>query len=114
MIIKTQNWQSGLSTAAATDGIRALVRDDEAVAHIRVHFKEQLNQRGLLISDALHVLKYGFVYDKPEQSTQPGFWKYKMQSTSPNSGKRKLEIVVIPDFNQCGYKLITIYWVDGQ
>ena len=114
MTIKKKNWQSGLSPADATDGIRALVRDDEADAHIRVHFKKQLNERELLITDALHVLKHGFVYDQPEQSTQPGFWKYKMQGTSPNSGKRKLEIIIIPDFDQCGYKLITIYWADGQ
>lgn len=70
-------------------------------------------ERGLITSDLLFVLKNGFVYEPPEEeSTVKGFYKYKVESQSPNSGSRTLRVIVVPDPKSCQIKLITIMWRD--
>lgn len=106
--------QNGLSPPDATDKIRALACDDLANLYQAEHFIERLCERDLIMADARHVLKHGFVYDQPEEATQPNLWKYKIEGKSPNSGNRQIGVVVIPDFQGRSYKLVTIYWVDER
>ncbi len=69
-------------------------------------------ERDLVTGDVLHVLKHGFVYDDPEPSTQDGFFKYKMECRTPNSGGRVVRIVVIPSTGNA-VKLVTVMWKDN-
>ena len=43
--------------------------------------------RDLLVGDLMHLLKRGFVYAEPEAATR-GYWKYKVEGTTPNSDGR--------------------------
>ncbi len=70
-------------------------------------------ERGLLMGDMLHILKYGFVYDEAVESTQAGLFKYSMESTSPNSGGRTVKIVVIPS-SASALKIVTVMWKDDR
>ena len=77
------------------------------------HARERMAERNLLMSDILHVLKNGFVYDAPQPSTRPGFYRYAMQAQTPNSGNREVRVIVIPDPAGCGsLKIVTVMWVD--
>jgi len=73
---------------------------------------ERLRQRDLLTGDILHVLKNGFVYDEPEESTQLGLFKYRMEAGTPNSGNRTVRVVIVPDDRgHVIIKVITVMWV---
>jgi len=78
------------------------------------HAKQRLAERGLINSDVLYVLRTGFVYEEGEPATQAGFFKYKIQGTSPNSGGRSLRVVVIPSPCRIEIKIVTVMWVDEQ
>jgi hypothetical protein len=69
-------------------------------------------ERDLNMGDLLYVLKNGFVYEPPEQATQPGLWKYKIETRSPNSGNRVVRAVVISDVSKIWAKIITLMWAD--
>lgn len=69
-----------------------------------------MSERDLTTGDVLHVLKYGFVYDQPEQSTRPGYFKYLVEATTPNS-TRSVGVIVIPD-GKCELKIVTVMWRD--
>lgn len=69
-------------------------------------------ERELYTGDVKFVLQQGFVYDEPEASTRAGFFKYKVESRSPNSGSRTVRIVAIPDAARCHIKIVTVMWVD--
>ncbi|MBI1867735.1 MAG: DUF4258 domain-containing protein [Methylocystis sp.] len=71
-----------------------------------------MRERDLIMSDVLYVLKQGFVFDDPQESTRPGLHKYAVQSRSPNSGSRTVRVVAIPDANRCQIKIVTVMWVD--
>ena len=68
-------------------------------------------ERDLTMGDLLYVLKNGFVYEPPEQATQPGLWKYKIETRSPNSN-RVVRVVVIPDASKSWAKILTLMWAD--
>ncbi|WP_417318348.1 DUF4258 domain-containing protein [Emcibacter sp.] len=75
------------------------------------HAKEQMSDRGLIMSDVLHILKFGFVFKEGKPATLQGYFKYKIQSTTPNSNGRTVTAIVIPG----GYyklKVVTVYWKD--
>ena len=76
------------------------------------HALEQLSDRGLIMGDVLHVLKFGFVYNEAQPATR-GFFKYLMEATTPNSGSRVVRIVVIPSPSD-QIKLVTVMWVDER
>jgi len=38
-----------------------------------------MEHRGLIMGDILHVLKNGFVYEKAQESTRSGCYKYKIE-----------------------------------
>ena len=75
------------------------------------HARERLRERGLLVGDALHVLKHGFVYENGEAATRPGCFKYKMERTTPNSAGRIVRIIVIPSTAN-GIIFLTVMWAD--
>lgn len=105
-----QPWEPGQATRI----IRELARGEKLHLAITRHCGERLNERGLLMSDLLYVLKNGFVYEEPEPSTNPHFHKYKMESETPNSNGRIVRAVVIPDARNCTIKAVTIMWVDER
>lgn len=66
-----------------------------------------------MVGDALYALKNGFVYDEPVPSDIDGFFKYTIESKTPNSDSRALRVVVVPG-GACEMKIITIMWKDEQ
>ena len=97
--------------AKATEEIRKLANRDFEFNWSR-HANEQRLARDLIIGDIIHVLKNGFVYETAEPSTRPGFFKYKIDSRSPNSGGRTVRVVVVPQREPPLFKVITVMWVD--
>jgi Domain of unknown function (DUF4258) len=71
---KPQPW----SPADATDSIRSLVREGKFTLALTNHASDQMKARDLISSDVLHVLRHGFVYEKPEPATRAGFYKYRV------------------------------------
>jgi len=71
-------------------------------------------ERNLTTGDLLHVMKFGFVLEEPVPSTQDGFYKYSIEGRTPNSGSRKLKLIVIPDEVKCGIKFVTVMWKDEK
>lgn len=62
----------------------------EAVKHLREclrsgkiipgkHFRDELAKEGLILPDALHVLKTGNIFQEPECDPQTGDWKYRIE-----------------------------------
>ncbi|MCP1337292.1 DUF4258 domain-containing protein [Futiania mangrovi] len=76
------------------------------------HARDRLLERNLIMSDVLHVLKRGFVYEEAEPSTRHGLFKYAMESPTPNSGARTVRVVVVPDVGTVGLKIVTVMWKD--
>jgi hypothetical protein len=62
----------------------------------------------------LYALKNGFVYEEPELSTRPGYFRYAVESKTPNSGSRRVRVIVIPDKKGCLLKIVTVMWVDEK
>ncbi|MGI9311681.1 MAG: DUF4258 domain-containing protein [bacterium] len=76
------------------------------------HAEERIEERGIIISDVLHILKNGFVDDVPKESSRKGFYIYKICGKTPNSGSRTICLVVIPDLKRSAIKIITAMWKD--
>jgi hypothetical protein len=100
------------ASAQATDRIRYIARHQKMCLTYTGHAREQMADRDLLVSDLLHVLKYGFVFDQADTATRKGFHKYKVVNATPNSGTREIRVVVIPDMKALHLKIVTIMWVD--
>ena len=107
-MVPSQPWKP----ADATIQIRALARHERLTMTHTNHVKERLEQRRLTISDVLYVLKNGFVYEQPEAATRVGWYKYRVESGSPNSGRRILRVVAIPSISDFQIKTVTIMFVD--
>jgi len=99
------------STGKATQTINACARSPTLNLSWVRHVKDRLRERGLIMGDALHVLKLGFVLENPQPATRPGYFKYVIEATTPNSGGRTVAVVVIPD-GACDLKMITVMWKD--
>lgn len=110
MATDDQPWKPGVATTRIND----IARNKQFDLARTEHARERLLQRGLVMSDLLFVLKNGYVYEEPEESTIAGFYKYKIESQSPNSGARFLRAVVVPDGISCQIKVITIMWRDEK
>lgn len=98
--------------AIATREIREIAQSKRLTVSYKKHAVDRLAERGLIMSDILYVLKNGFVYDDPEPSTRAGYGKYAMESRSPNSGRRSVRVIVIPDKKASFLKIISVMWVD--
>jgi hypothetical protein len=105
---KPQPWQ----TADATHAIRDLGSKKNLSLSYTIHSKDRLLERDLLIGDVLYVLKNGFVHNDAEESTKPGFYKYQIETRTPNSGNRFVRLVVIPCVAPPQIKIVTVMWVD--
>ena len=99
------------SPAKATTELRTLASRDFNLC-MTDHSKDQMLERELFTGDMKHILKYGFVYEKAKPATRQGFFKYKMESTTPNSGNRSVRIVVIPSVVSMDLKIVTVMRVD--
>jgi hypothetical protein len=100
--------------AKATNMINEISRHKMCDFSYKLHAKERMDERGLLVSDVLYVLRHGYVYAEPEASTLNGFYKYQVESQSPNSGARFLRVVAVPDAKSRQIKVITIMWRDEK
>ena len=98
--------------AEATNEINKLAKDQQLRITYTSHARERLVERDLTTSDALYVLKHGFVYEDPMETTQAGLFKYRVESRSPNSGSRTVRAVVIPDPARRWMKMVTIMYMD--
>ena len=99
------------TAAEATRKINEYARDDPTIA-LTFHAKEQMWKRDLLIGDVLHLLRAGFVYDEPEPASR-GYYKYCVEGATPNSGRRKVRLVVIPGGTH-QLKIVTVMWKDKK
>lgn len=100
------------SPAKAKELIRAKARDETFTVSWTEHSREQMEARDLIMGDALHVLKYGFVHDNPAPTSRDGMYKYAMECKTPNSGGRTVRVIVIPSPQKCEAKIITVMWAD--
>ena len=75
------------------------------------HAKEQMALRDLIVGDVLYILKMGFVYDVGVSTSRPGFFKYQMECSTPNSNNRSVRIVVILSKSRA-VKVVTVMWAD--
>ena len=98
--------------AEATSRIREKSRQELALSYTR-HAKDRMRERGLLVSDILHVLSKGTVYEEAEPATRGGLFKYQIECPTPNSNRRSVRLVVIPSPTGATVKVVTIMWVDG-
>lgn len=101
-----QPWKPG----DATTIINRIAKSKMCQFSYTLHARERMDERNLIMSDVLYVLKTGFVYLEPEPSTTDGFFKYKVEGKSPNSGSRHLRVIAVPDPKECQIKAITIMW----
>lgn len=99
------------SPRKATENIRKCANSDFSLLWT-MHAEEMLYERDLIISDALHVLKRGFVYEEGKPTSRNGFFKYQMECTTPNSTGRIVRVVVIPSPSRI--KILTIMWADEK
>ena len=73
-----------------------------------------MEERGIIVSDIKCILQTGRIDEAPEESTRPGYCKYKICGKSPNSGSREICLVVIPDPTRPAIKVVTVMWRDFQ
>ncbi len=103
-----QPWKPSL----ATENIRRLGRHDRLKLTVTGHARDQMHLRTLITGDVLYILKNGFVYNNPVEATQPGLWKYEVETRTPNSENRIVRIVAIPDLVRVWVKIVTVMWAD--
>lgn len=109
MAIGPGSWSAAEATRRINACAKSLMLN---VARTR-HAKDQLLERDLIMGDLIHLLKTGFVYEEPEPATREGFFKYCIEGTTPNSGRRTVRAVVIPD-GDCSLKIVTVMWRDEK
>jgi hypothetical protein len=71
-----------------------------------------MKERRIIASDVLFVLKFGFVMGEAIPATREGFFRYAIESKTPNSDRRDIRLIVIPDKKRNIIKLVTVMWVD--
>ncbi len=100
------------SPRIATESLRAIARSPNAGLAYKMHAREQMLDRNIIISDVLYVLKFGFVLEDPVPATREGFYRYAIENKTPNSDRRDIRLIVIPDKRQYLIKVVTVMWVD--
>jgi hypothetical protein len=110
-LAKPQPW----TPADATDQIRAIAANERTLVSLILtqHAREQMAERSLYTGDVLFILKQGFVLGDAVESTRAGYYKYAIQSRSPNSGNRTVRLIVIPDPDRGHMKIVTVMWADN-
>ena len=64
------------------------------------------------MSDIVYIMLHGHIDDEPEESSRPGYCKYKICGKSPNSANREICLIVIPNPDKPAIKVITVMWKD--
>jgi hypothetical protein len=100
------------SPAFATRTINEIGSSLKLTISYTAHAKQRMLERDLVIGDVRYVLKRGFVHEDPEQSTQVGLYKYKIESRTPNSNNRTVRLIIIPDNINFWVKIVSIMWSD--
>ena len=103
-----------LSPAKATKEINKLASDPLCNLSKSPHAEDRLEERTVLTGDLLYLLKNGFIFELAEASTRKGFWKYKIEGVTPNSNRRTITAIIIPDFKTKHIKIVTCYWKDNN
>lgn len=96
----------------ATINIRSIAKHPALSVAYRTHATRRLVERGIIVSDLLYLLRYGFIFEGAVPATQTGYYKYEIQSVTPNSSGREIRAVVIPNGNSMTIKIVTVMWVD--
>ncbi|WP_354192877.1 DUF4258 domain-containing protein [Aquamicrobium terrae] len=104
----TQPWEPG----RATIEIRSIARSKKLNISYKLHARDRLAERSLIVSDVLHALKYGNVYQAPIPATRAGHYRYRIECRTPNSGSRTIGVVVIPSKSGCLIKVVSVMWID--
>ncbi|MCC6793009.1 MAG: DUF4258 domain-containing protein [Thermomicrobiales bacterium] len=65
---------------------------EEGNIRLLKHFRDELRNERLVFEDARHVLRYGQIYDPPEQDLRRGDWRYRVEGKEP--GGKWLAIIV--------------------
>lgn len=104
----TQPWDPG----RATSEIRSIARHPKLSLAYKLHARDRLFERGLILSDVLYALRFGNVHRSPVAATQPGQFRYLVECRTPNSGSRSIGVVVIPAKDDCLLKVVTVMWID--
>jgi len=103
---------TSLSPSKATREFNKLARDPLCDLSKSPHAEDRLEERTILTSDLLCLLRKGFIYELAEASTQKNLWKYKIEGVTPNSNRRTIIAIIIPDFKTKHIKIVTCYWKD--
>jgi hypothetical protein len=101
------------TAANATRVINACAARADLQISRTVHARSQMADRDLIMSDLLHLLKRGFVYDEPVPASRAGFFRYAVEGTTPNSEGRSVRAIVIPDGVK-ELKIVTVMWRDEK
>ncbi|MER8514813.1 DUF4258 domain-containing protein [Mesorhizobium sp. M1060] len=104
----TQPWDAG----RATIEIRAIAKNPKLNLSYKLHARDRLSERGLIVSDVLHALKYGNVYQAPIPATRAGHFRYRIECKTPNGGSRSIGVVLIPAKTGSLIKVISVMWID--
>ena len=96
----------------ATENIRNIAQSEDLTISYKLHAKERMKERGLIVSDVLYVLKNGFCYRDPLPTTRQGYHKYEMNNRTPNSNGRDVRVIAIPEMKANYLKIVTVMWVD--
>lgn len=106
-MVEEQPWDN----ETATRYIHQIAGAEAFALTKELHAEERMLERDILAGDLLHILKYGQVVRKAELSTRDGFFKYKIQSQTPNSEGRLIRAVVIPCLEKIHIAVITVMWL---
>lgn len=106
----TQPW----SEAEATRQINKIARNDQLTLAYQLHCRERLAERGIIQSDVLYVLKRGFVQQKAAAAMMNGYFRYVIQTVTPNTPSREIGCCVISDLRRYTIKIVTVMFVDEK
>lgn len=98
----------------ATNRLREMGNHPALSLAYKLHAKERIAERGIIVSDVLHILKHGFVYQDPVPAKTNGYFKYEIGCLTPNSGNRRICLIVIPSYATMTIKLVTVMWEDER
>jgi Domain of unknown function (DUF4258) len=98
--------------AAATKNLNQIGANPRLKVTYTLHSRNRMNERDLTMGDVLYVLSNGFVYEEGVPSTQDGFFKYCMETRTPNSNNKSVRVVVIADPDRIWIKIVTVMWAD--
>ncbi len=98
--------------AEATEKLREMAGHPAFSLAYKTHATKRIAERGIIVSDLLYLLRNGFVLLPAVAATQVGYFKYTMQSVTPNSEGRIIQMIVIPNYENCSLKVVTVMWKD--